>query len=404
VLTLGLTQVAEILEQLQSKAIQVHPERCVRVRHRKAECTACANVCTSGTIIGEEGLRIDPDRCAGCGVCTTACPTGALEASAPSNVELVARIQRIAAQQQWVAFSCQRHLEAGGQDRSPYIETVCLGRVDESILLSAASFGIRDIFLVSAACEDCPRARGREVALDTVEKTSKLLEKLDLPARIHWTGALPAELAAPRPSAVSPDAVSRRGFFSLLARETRRVTAVAADTVLRSSEQPKESPLPMGEPPAALPPIKRRVLLEALSRSLGDRPVPDTLLDGTGTWAEYHITENCAGCQMCAYFCPTGALSKWEDHGQVGVRFRVSQCTACGLCHDACFKQSATLTEHVRLREVSENEEIIITMRQADEAPWMLPAHERLAVSLFDVFAPHSSTAARRVTPPPDRG
>ena len=388
---LGINQVAEILAQLQSKAIQVHPERCVRVRHRKAGCTACANVCTSGTIIGEEGLRIDPDRCAGCGVCTTVCPTGALEASAPSNAELVTRLQNVSRNQTWVAFSCQRHLELSGEDPTRVIETVCLGRVDESILLSAASFGIKDIFMVSGQCQDCPRARGHEVALGAIENSKRLLTLLDKPARIEWAGSFPAEFAHPDRRTVSPEAMSRRGFFSLLARETKRVSAVAVDTVLRSPEEESQAPPAHGEPTAAIPPIKRRLLLEALSRSIGDAPLSETVLDGTGTWAHYHITDDCAGCQMCAYFCPTGALSKWEADGEVGVRFRVSQCTDCGLCRDACFKRSATLTHHVQLSEVSQDAELIVTMRRADEAPWLLSPQQRVAVSLFDVFGPGGS-------------
>lgn len=381
---LGINQVAEILAQLQSKAIQVHPERCVRVRHRKAECTACANVCTSGTIIGEEGLRIDPEKCAGCGVCTTVCPTGALEASAPSNVQLIERLQGIARDRKWVAFTCQQHLETSGEDQTPFIQTVCLGRIDESILFSAASLGIRDILMVSAACETCPRARGHEVALAAIEKARRLLDLVGIPAQLHWTVSLPAEFSVRGRATVSPEAVSRRGFFALLARETKRVSAVAVDTVLRSDE-PDALPAP-GDPTAAVPPVKRRLLLRALARALANEPVDDMLLDGTGTWAEYHITQDCAGCQMCAYFCPTGALSKWEEDGEVGVRFRVSQCTNCGLCRDACFKKSATLQPHVRLRDIAEDREAIVKMRRQDEAPWLLPPQERLAVSLFDVF------------------
>lgn len=52
---------------------------CVRVRHRKATCQACADACPTGALTcGDGAFLVDVQRCVTCGACVSACPTGAL--------------------------------------------------------------------------------------------------------------------------------------------------------------------------------------------------------------------------------------------------------------------------------------------------------------------------------------
>ena len=67
------------LGSLQSPWLAVHPERCVRLRHRLVECGRCADACTGGAIGLEDGvLDVDPRRCVGCGACQKSCPFGVI--------------------------------------------------------------------------------------------------------------------------------------------------------------------------------------------------------------------------------------------------------------------------------------------------------------------------------------
>jgi len=82
-------------------------------------------------------------------------------------------------------------------------------------------------------------------------------------------------------------------------------------------------------------PSRRERLLDNLDR-LGD-PQVDTIK--TRLWGAIVIDETrCQSCQMCAVFCPTGAISKYEDKKTktFGVEHRPADCVQCHLCQDIC--------------------------------------------------------------------
>lgn len=125
-----------------------------------------------------------------------------------------------------MAFACPTHLEAqGGDDR--FIQVRCLGRLDESILVDAVAAGAQAVWLVDGECQDCPYAVGRTVAEQAVQRANALLQAFGVSEHIFISPTLPAEQrTATRPPTTTED-LSRRAFFSLLARETARTAAVS---------------------------------------------------------------------------------------------------------------------------------------------------------------------------------
>jgi Pyruvate/2-oxoacid:ferredoxin oxidoreductase delta subunit len=179
-----------------------------------------------------------------------------------------------------------------------------------------------------------------------------------------------------RSAARSPGAgetLSRRAFFSLLARRTTgaaaTTAAVAVDSILGSQgAQSEEDHRPKkGQLPVHLS-AKRRLLLAALRR-IGKAVDVDLEVDGR-LWAQFDIEESCTGCQMCAFFCPTGALSKIEKDGRASVAFRISFCTNCRLCQDICYKAAVDLSSAVALSKVLEDAVDTFLMRDVNAAPW----------------------------------
>ncbi len=375
----GLPELMEILSRLGGQAVQVHTERCARGRHRKSTCTRCADVCPTGAISWAEGLAVDPDKCTGCGACAAICPTGALEASSPADGELLARARQVAQTRKTVAFACPRYVEAGPGARAACVEVSCIGRLHEAVLVGAVATGAQWVLLLDGACEGCPSAKAHEVAERMVARANGLLQAFGVSSRVSLGPQLPASLLAG--GGDSAEGLSRRGFFTLLARETVRLGAVTVDTVLSGRERVEKAEPTRGELPADVP-AKRALLLASLKR-LGEPAVARLETEG---WATFGHTESCTGCQMCAFFCLTGALTKVEGEGKVGVAFRASACTACGLCVDICYQDAVTLAAGADVRKVLSDEAEAHWMRGSDEAPWQQPATDRIAKSIWETL------------------
>ena len=51
---------------------------------------------------------------------------------------------------------------------------------------------------------------------------------------------------------------------------------------------------------------------------------------------------------MCATFCPTGAIAKFDDaDGTLGVTHTPGDCVKCGSCRDVCPADAITLLDAV---------------------------------------------------------
>lgn len=90
--------------------------------------------------------------------------------------------------------------------------------------------------------------------------------------------------------------------------------------------------------PQQVPAARKRLLdaLESGQANGGDVPV---------SWGRLSIdVDACRACRMCAVFCPTGALSRYEVHGERGLQHQPSKCVDCRLCEDAC--QVGAITVH----------------------------------------------------------
>lgn len=92
-------------------------------------------------------------------------------------------------------------------------------------------------------------------------------------------------------------------------------------------------------------PDRRERLLDALAQ-LGE-PEGDKL--ETRLWGAVVIDgTKCVSCRMCATFCPTGAIAKFDDaDGTLGVTHAPGDCVKCGSCRDVCPADAITLLDAV---------------------------------------------------------
>jgi formate hydrogenlyase subunit 6/NADH:ubiquinone oxidoreductase subunit I len=334
--------------------------------------------CPRHAISFDESIKIDVDKCDDCGICTGVCPTGALEGMGPTNAELIHRVEQLEGTAS-VAFACPKAFK-GSNER--VIAVNCIGRLDESILIGAVAHGISHVSLVDGPCRDCPSAAGRKAAAQAVAESNALVQAFGISPHISFVAEVPFQFAVSAGTAGSSEALSRRAFLTAFFRETKATAALTVGTVLdKEPEKPAERK--RGELPQRLS-AKRQLLLERLPR-LGQLANPDFGLEN-GSFATCHIKPSCTACQMCAFFCPTGALSKTEQDGKPAMTFRVSHCTNCHLCAEVCYWTSLDLTAQVDLGKVLDDVKETITFD--GEAVALLSPQEkskRLMKSLFGI-------------------
>ena len=204
-------QMINLIDEMNSPLLAVEPQRCVLVRHRNGECLRCAAVCTTGAIsLGEEGIVVSPEKCIGCGTCASACPTGCLTAANPTDEELFGAVEAALAENEGrVAIACERAFAMASGNRMkrdscdatapsfvpgkiagatsggrPLVGVVCLGRVDESLLVEATARGARSIQLISGPCESCPHRCGGALSDEIIVSAETLLAALGTPSPI----------------------------------------------------------------------------------------------------------------------------------------------------------------------------------------------------------------------------
>ena len=347
-----LNVVFGLLEQIESKYIKVHQNRCVLVRNRNAICLRCAQACTSGCITyADNKLTISPDKCIGCGTCATVCPTCALEAREPDDAELLKElISATNATDGQCTIACVDTLKEAEDvyDPTKVVGVACLGRIEESILLSLIKVGAKRIDLVKGDCTACDYGVGLETAQSVCESASTLLRTWNNGTEVCICDELPGSVLLAGKKEYDE---SRRAFFSAMKDEIKSPTgqAVAYATQEKPGDNEVAEPkyvkvMSDGTLPHFIP-NRRERLLDCLSY-FGE---PQDVLIETRLWGHVIIdTDICNSCHMCATFCPTGAITKYfEKDGSLGVDYSPGACVKCRCCVDICRASALTISEEV---------------------------------------------------------
>ncbi len=252
----------------------------------------CAEVCTSGCISYDDNeLVIAPEKCIGCGTCATICPTCALEAHRPDDAELLQSCLSACAQADGeVIIACEQLLSAaeGLYDPEKVVGVACLGRVEESLLVSLAAQDAAHVSLVRAKCASCAHAVGHDTAVVRMRNGEHAAGNLEQPPAREHRG----QASVPRaPGAGQGLRRGRRGFFATMKGEAKNAAVTTADYAVKDALGVEEQQAPKyvkvtkdGTLPHLVP-HRRERLLDALA-ALGE---PQDVMIDTRLWGHVVI-------------------------------------------------------------------------------------------------------------------
>ncbi len=267
-------------------APRVDPEVCVAGQG----CRVCAVNCPAEALTWSEGvINYDPNACVACGVCVTACPTGAVENPVVTPEAIAAEIDAVVRASTGtigIRYRCREAMVAG-EPGWYQVEVPCTGMLTVGWLLAPLALGAGSVDAIPCSEGGCG-IRNDERLTATMADAAVVIDPLgsvDFGAD-RIVGFPPAEL------------------FS--SGSTGRLLSLLTTT--------------------------------PLTLDFGTADVGSVVVD----------PQTCTACLMCAQVCPTGALLGHEHEEGVSLDLDPRLCVACGQCVAQCPEVEAGAIELTR--------------------------------------------------------
>lgn len=324
---------------------------CKRVRLNNSDCRRCLDVCPESAISLDPGPSVD-DRCSGCGLCQTVCPTEVFQGHTHTDQHFLGRIgpllkeDRAAPEHQRLFVYCQQ-AEKPKQESFP---VPCLGSITENFMLGAALRGVDELVFAKGICSQCRLKHGAQIfhrALATFRILSGHL------------GLDPVPVSVDERQKTKSVKLSRRALFSSDSREQGNRVESERDSGNEASEMASGG-ADSNDVKTRLSPRRRYLQM------LFDRQVPpQSAIVNCGQefpWAKINIDERkCVACGICVALCPTGAITRKQENAHLSHYFNASFCTNCGLCNEACPEHAISFERNVPLSDLLASEAEAIT-------------------------------------------
>jgi ferredoxin len=321
----AVQQLADMIGEFEKPKYFSYKERiCAHSRNRQIGCNACIEICSAQAIVGVgDRIRVNPNLCAGCGACTTVCPTGALTYAYPSPAYTGERLRTLVFAYRdagggapvLLFHSGERgkaligELETNGQGVPANVIPVELqhtASVGIDVWLSAIAYGAGAV-MVLMTDEEAPQYRTAVAAQMNIANI--ILNGLGYEGEhcrlLEASQAQPLGVVLARP--VLTTGVTEFGAFHVMADKRNTLDLALSHLARVAPLTPAIVPLPAGAPFGAVK--------------------VDTV--------------KCTLCMSCVGACPASALMDSPTLPQ--LRFVEKNCVQCGLCETTCPEDAIVL-------------------------------------------------------------
>jgi heterodisulfide reductase subunit A len=183
----------------------VWEDRCVSAQGKK--CGVCSRACPYGAIEYEEGKAPDivTAKCHGCGGCVAECPHNAITQLHFTDAQILAQIRALLAErpeEKILAFRCHwcsyggadlagvSHFEYTANERG--LRVMCSARMDTDFIYEAFRLGAGAVLYSGCHPQDCHYITGQRVGAARAERLLKAFNKMGMTPgrfRVEWISA-----------------------------------------------------------------------------------------------------------------------------------------------------------------------------------------------------------------------
>lgn len=305
--------------------IKVDQTRCLNFRHNGVGCIHCTSLCPGGALtVVEDRVFLEHDRCLGCGVCFSNCPTEVFTSSQWNELAIIYEVKKQAAAV--TQFFCEHHdapfLSKDEKGKGAIKITACLASISKGAWYEIGL--LTGVELRLEKCGDCSIGECKERLSYTLDTATEWLVASGHASDFSYIFEVENTQKKKKLKAVTAGmrVTSRRDLFLSLFSQGKEVINRVRET--DHARHGREG----GSQERLLPRWKQRLA----------ESYPANYLEGASPayWPSITKKPTCINCGLCIENCPAKALGIINEAGKIHHTFNSGQCLDCRICELFC--------------------------------------------------------------------